>query len=85
MPLLLILAQAATFAVMYVFFFILQRIAGPVYLSLMGSVAAVAGAAIAILLLGEAPPRGLAIAAMLIALGIFLVTRRDSKSIQENG
>jgi drug/metabolite transporter (DMT)-like permease len=74
-PLLLILAQATTFSVLYVFFFLLQKVAGPVYLSLMGSVAAVFGAAIAIGLLGEAPPRGLFTAALLIALGIALVTR----------
>lgn len=75
-PLLLILAQAASFSVLYMFFFLLQKVAGPVYLSLMGSVAAVFGAAIAILLLGEAPPRGLLIAAVLIASGIALVTHQ---------
>lgn len=84
-PVLLILAQASTFSVMYVFFFILQKIAGPVYLSLLGSVAAVVGAAIAILLLSEAPPRGFAIATVLIALGIALVTRRHSQSSQKDG
>lgn len=82
-PALLILAQAVTFAIMYVFFFILQKIAGPVYLSLMGSVAAVVGAGIAILLLGEAPPQGLAIAAILIALGIALVSRRNGQANTE--
>ncbi len=82
-PVLLILAQAATFSVMYVFFFILQKIAGPVYLSLLGSVAAVVGAAIAILLLGEAPPQGLAAAAVLIALGIALVSQRNGQANQK--
>lgn len=79
-PALLILTQAATFAVMYVFFFILQKVAGPVYLSLLGSVAAVVGAGIAILVLGEAPPPGLATGSVLIALGIALVTRRNRES-----
>ncbi len=79
-PLILIIAQTVTFSVMYVFFFLLQKIAGPVYLSLIGSVTAVVGAAIAILLLGEEIPQGLTIAAGLIAIGIFLVTRSNNKS-----
>lgn len=82
-PALLILAQAAAFSVMYVFFFILQKVAGPVYLSLLGSVGAVVGAAIAILLLGEVPPQGLAVSAALIALGIGLTTYRSNSSKKE--
>lgn len=81
-PTLLILAQAVIFAAMYVFFFILQTIAGPVYLSLLGSVAAVVGAGVAILVFGEAPPPGLAAGSVLIALGIALVTRRNEPAGQ---
>lgn len=82
-PTLLIAAQAATLAAMYVFFFILQKVAGPVYLSLLGSVAAVVGAGIAILVLDEAPPPGLLAGSVLIALGIALVTRRTGESGRE--
>ena len=78
-PALLILAQAAAFAVQYLLFFVLQKRGGPVYLSLLGSVAAIVGVPIAVLLLGEAPPEGLLAGAVLIALGIGLVTRRGAK------
>ncbi len=74
-PVLLILAQAAAFSVQFLLFFVLQKRGGPVYLSLLGSVAAVVGVPIAVLLLGEAPPQGLLYGAVLIALGIGFVTR----------
>jgi drug/metabolite transporter (DMT)-like permease len=74
----LLAAQVATFSTMYVLYFVLQRLAGPVYLSQIGSVGAVAGAAIAILLLGEAPPAMLGVAAALITAGAVLVARRAS-------
>ncbi len=76
-PLLLILAQAAAFSLQYLLFFVLQKHGGPVYLSLLGSVAAVVGVPIAVLLLGETPPQGLLFGALLIALGIGFVTRRS--------
>ncbi len=75
-PILLILAQVATFSLQYLVFFLLQQRGGPVYLSLLGSVGAVVGVPVAVLLLGEAPPRGLVLGAVLIAGGIALVTRR---------
>ncbi len=73
-PTLLILAQVVTFSVQYLLFFILQKRGGPVYLSLLGSVGALVGVPIAVLLLGEAVPQGLAIGGVLIALGIGLLT-----------
>lgn len=73
-PALLILVQVAVFSVMYLLFFVLQKRGGPVYLSLLGSVAAVVGVPIAVFLLGEAPPDGLASGGALIALGVGLVT-----------
>lgn len=76
---LLIFAQATTFAVLYLLFFILQQRGGPVYLSLLGSVAAVVGSTIAILLLGEAAPQGLIAGGALIAFGVGLVTRGGAK------
>lgn len=69
-----IAAQTATFALQYVLFFILQQRGGPVYLSLLGSVAAVVGSAIAIVILGDAAPTGLVPAGILIAIGIGLLT-----------
>lgn len=72
---LLAVAQAATFAAMYLLYFPLQRIGGPVYLSLLGSVATLCAIPIAVSVLGEAPPPGLAPAAALIASGVFLVVR----------
>ncbi len=71
---LLIGAQIATFAAQFAIFFILQKRGGPVYISLLGAVAATVGVPVAILLLGEAPPAGLAIGGLLIAAGIGFVT-----------
>jgi drug/metabolite transporter (DMT)-like permease len=71
----LLAAQVLTFSTMYVLYFVLQRLAGPVYLSQIGSVGAVAGVAIAILVLGEATPPALGLAAIFIAAGVYLVTR----------
>ena len=79
-PALLILAQTATFSLQYLLFFVLQKRGGPVYLSLLGSVGAVVGVPIAIFLLGEAAPQGLAIGGVLIALGIGLLTFGNAKA-----
>jgi drug/metabolite transporter (DMT)-like permease len=75
-PLLVIAAQAAVFSVQYLLYFELQRRGGPVYLSLMGSVGAVVGVPLAVLLLGEAPPAGLGPGALMIAAGVAAVTLR---------
>jgi ubiquinone/menaquinone biosynthesis C-methylase UbiE/drug/metabolite transporter (DMT)-like permease len=80
----LIVAQAAAFAMLYLLFFVLQQRGGPVYLSLLGSVAAVVGSVIAIFLLGESAPQGLLVVGALIALGVGLVTLADAQpSIRE--
>lgn len=76
---LLIIAQAATFAVLYLLFFVVQQRGGPVYISLLGSVAAVVGSVIAIFLLGEAAPQGLVVGGALIAFGVGLVVRGGAK------
>ncbi|WP_373236715.1 EamA/RhaT family transporter [Cohaesibacter celericrescens] len=67
--------QLATFSLLYLLYFILQKVAGPVYLSQIGSVAAVVGGAIAAFGLGEAMPPNLAISALLVAVGIILFQR----------
>lgn len=79
----LIGAQAAAFAVLYLLFFVVQRRGGPVYVSLLGSVAAVVGSAIAIFLLGEAPPQGLLVGGALIVCGVGLVVRGGKKSTEQ--
>ena len=74
--LLLIAAQIAVFTLTYSLYFVLQRIAGTVYLSQIGSVGAVAGAAIAVAGFGEAMPSGFAAAATLIVAGVALFNWR---------
>ena len=82
-PALLILTQIATFSVQYLLFFALQKRGGPVYLSLLGSVGAVVGVPIAVLLLGEAAPQGLALGGALTVLGIGLLTLGGAKAALE--
>lgn len=80
-PLLLIVAQAVVFAVLYLLYFVLQKTGGPVYLSLLGSVAAVVGSAIAVALLGETAPQGLLVGGLLIGSGIYLLTRAGKSQV----
>ena len=72
---LLLWIEVAVFAVLYSFYFVLQKMAGPVYLSQIGTVAAVVGTLIAILALGEAPPPFLGLAVLLVAGGTLLFHR----------
>ena len=72
----LVLAEVAVFSATFSLIFTLQAIAGPVYLGQIGSVGAVAGAALAALLLGEAIDARIAVAAAAILAGVFLVSRR---------
>ncbi|WP_159716556.1 DMT family transporter [Geminicoccus flavidas] len=71
----LLLAQIAVFSATYALYFILQKIAGPVYLSQIGSVGAVVGASLAVLALGEPASLALLLAGLLVLLGVFLVNR----------
>ena len=61
---------AVAFAAQYLLLFRLQRLAGPVYLSQIGAVAAVLGAGLAVAVLGESLPDRILPAALLIAAGI---------------
>ncbi len=72
----LALLQAVVSTVMYSLYFVVQKRAGPVYLSQLGSISAITGAAIAILVFGEAVPTNLALAAVLIVIGILLFSVR---------
>ncbi|RTQ99879.1 DMT family transporter [Halomonas nitroreducens] len=67
--------EVAVFTVLYLFFFILQRLAGPVYLSQIGTVAATVGTAVAVLVLGEPAPPNLALAAGLVIAGTLIFQR----------
>ena len=71
----LLIAQTIIFAATYALYFLLQKLAGPVYLSQIGSVAAVLGAALAVLALGEPAGAPLFVAAGLILVGVVLVNR----------
>lgn len=60
---LLIALQIAVFAAQFAIFFILQKRGGPVFISLLGAVAAAVGVPIAIVVLGELRPQDLPLAA----------------------
>jgi len=79
LPLGLIILQSCIFAGQFLLLFLLQKTGGPVLLSLLGSVGAVVGVPVAIILQGETPPDGLILGASLIALGIFLVVWGGTK------
>ncbi|MFC3282118.1 EamA family transporter [Litchfieldella rifensis] len=71
----LLLVEVAVFSVLYLFYFVLQKLAGPVYLSQIGTVAALVGTLIAVFTLGEALPPNLGLAGILVALGTILFHR----------
>ena len=73
----LLLAEIAVFTVLYLFYFVLQRLAGPVYLSQIGIVAAIIGTVIAVLALNEPTPPNLGMAAVLIIAGTVLFHQRS--------
>lgn len=80
LPLALIGAQALVFSGQFLLLFTLQKIGGPVLLSLLGAVGAVVGVPVAVLLQGEAPPQGLLLGALLIGSGVALVTLGRAKT-----
>lgn len=75
----LMMVQMLLFAAVYALFFILQKLAGTVFLSQIGSVAAITGAAMAIGLLGEQGSLSLALAALCIVIGVLLVAWRGAQ------
>lgn len=79
-PVLLISVQIGVFAGQYLLLLVLQKVGGPVYMSLLGSVGALTGVPVAVLLLKEDLPRGLAVSSVLIVIGITLVSMRKPKS-----
>ena len=81
----LILLQTLAFSLQYVLFFLLQKSGGPVYLSVLGSIAAVGGVPVAVLALGETPPDGLVAGTLLIAVGTLLVIRKNPSETRRLG
>ena len=69
----LLAGQAIIFTATYSLYFVLQKLAGPVYLSQIGSVGAIFGAALAVFALGEPAGAALFLAACAILFGVFLV------------
>lgn len=78
----LLAAQMLLFAAVYALFFILQKLAGTVFLSQIGSVAAITGAAIAIGLLGEQGSLSMLLAALCIVGGVLLVAWRSAQETE---
>jgi len=72
--LLLLVLQAGAFCIQFILYFMLQQRGGPIFLSLMGSVAALVGVPLAMVFLSESAPPGLLIGGALIAAGIALVS-----------
>ena len=76
----ILLSQIAIFSVLYVFYLYCGGLAGPVYLSQIGTVAAVVGTVVAVWLLGEAVPPNLALATVLVGSAMALFHMRDRKA-----
>jgi drug/metabolite transporter (DMT)-like permease len=68
-------AQIAVFVGVYSLYFLLQKLAGPVYLSQIGPVGAIAGAVLAVVVLGEATGWLTLLAGAAILTGVVLVNR----------
>jgi drug/metabolite transporter (DMT)-like permease len=79
MPL-LVLAQIASASAMFAFFFRLQAVGGPVYLSQIGYVAAAVGLGSGVLFLGEHYRLLTWAGAAIIVVGVIMTTRAQSSS-----
>ncbi|WP_353220214.1 DMT family transporter [Salinisphaera sp. S4-8] len=76
----LLCAQAALFAAQFLLLFILQRRGGPVFLSLLGGVAAIFAVPVAIFLLGEPRPQHMLPSVVGIATGVIILAARRAQS-----
>ena len=83
LPMFLIVVQAVVFAGQFLLLFLLQKSGGPVFLSLLGSVGAVVGVPVAILLQGETSPEGLLPGILLIGAGIALLNIGKAKQVPD--
>lgn len=75
----------AAFALQFVAYFELQRTAGPVYFSQIGSVAAAVGTPAAVVVFGESLPGNFSLAAVLIIVGALLFLLKGGSSRSESG
>ncbi|MEP3047535.1 MAG: DMT family transporter [Roseibium sp.] len=75
----LLVAQISIFALQYGLYFRLQQTAGPVYLSQIGSVAAVIGLGLGFLVFGEVPNIAKLAAVVAVGFGIVFVTLGRSR------
>ncbi len=66
----LVVLQSVVFAGQFLMMFLLQKVGGPVFLSLMGGVSAILGVPIAIGILGEPLIPGFGVSAVLVTMGI---------------
>lgn len=78
---LLVVAQVAASALMFVFFFRLQAVGGPVYLSQIGYVAAAIGLISGVLFLGETYGWLTWLGAAIISAGIAMTTKAQLSSV----
>jgi drug/metabolite transporter (DMT)-like permease len=79
-PMLAILFVAiVVFVAQYIALFKLQQIAGPVYMSQIGSVAALVGSPVAVFILAEQLPKGFFLSAFLIVIGLAVFQYRAVK------
>ncbi|WP_119392785.1 DMT family transporter [Taklimakanibacter lacteus] len=76
----LVLAQVASASLMFAFFFRLQAVGGPVYLSQIGYVAAAIGLASGVLFLGEHYRLLTWLGAAIIVMGVIMTTRAQSSN-----
>lgn len=77
--LIVLVIAIVTFVAQYVALFRLQQVAGPVYMSQIGSVAVILGSPVAVLVLGEQLPNGFALTALLIVPGFATFQYRAAK------
>ena len=76
----LLLLQSVVFAGQFLLLFVLQKVGGPVFLSLIGAVSAAFGIPFAVILLGEPMPAAVIPSGMLIMVGIICMMKGQSQA-----
>lgn len=77
---LLVVAQVAAASAMFAFFFRLQAVGGPVYLSQIGYVGAAVGLAAGVLFLGESYASLTWIGAAVVTIGVIMTTKAQNRT-----
>lgn len=70
----LLLVEALLFTAAYALYFVLQKVAGAVYLSQIGPVNAIVGSSVAVFVLGESGTASMLLAALCVVAGVGLVS-----------